>query len=104
MAKNITVIPATLDRHTGIPSHMHHKRRVAIAFKLLSTVLAGQRVICLPVHLVLVAVPICHPTLIRAELLLLSAGILFQRFTTLLTNRCAFRRRMAAQMGFHRIG
>ena len=29
MAKNITVIPATLDRHTGIPSHMHHKRRVA---------------------------------------------------------------------------
>jgi len=29
MAKNITVIPATLDRHTGIPSHMHYKRRVA---------------------------------------------------------------------------
>ena len=29
MAKNITVIPATLDRHTGIPSHIHHKRRVA---------------------------------------------------------------------------
>lgn len=29
MAKNITVIPATLDRHTGIPSQMHHKRRVA---------------------------------------------------------------------------
>ena len=29
MAKNITVIPATLDRHTGIPSYMHHKRRVA---------------------------------------------------------------------------
>ena len=29
MAKNITVIPATLDKHTGIPSHMHHKRCVA---------------------------------------------------------------------------
>lgn len=29
MAKNITVIPATLDRHTGIPTHTHHKRRVA---------------------------------------------------------------------------
>ena len=29
MAKNITVIPATLDRHTGIPSDMHYKRRVA---------------------------------------------------------------------------
>ncbi len=29
MAKNITVIPATLDRRTGIPSHMQHKRRVA---------------------------------------------------------------------------
>lgn len=29
MAKNITVIPATLDLHTGIPSHMHNKRRVA---------------------------------------------------------------------------
>ena len=29
MAKNITVIPATLDRHTGIPPHTHHKRRVA---------------------------------------------------------------------------
>ena len=29
MAKNITVIPATLDRHTGIPSHTHRKRRVA---------------------------------------------------------------------------
>ena len=29
MAKNITVIPATLDRHTGIPTHAHHKRRVA---------------------------------------------------------------------------
>ena len=29
MAKNITVIPATLDRHTGIPSHIHYKRRVA---------------------------------------------------------------------------
>ena len=29
MAKNITVIPATLDRHTGIPSHIPHKRRVA---------------------------------------------------------------------------
>ena len=28
MAKNITVIPATLDRHTGIPS-VHYKRRVA---------------------------------------------------------------------------
>ena len=29
MAKNITVIPATLDRHTGIPSDMHYKRTVA---------------------------------------------------------------------------
>ena len=29
MAKNITVIPATLDRHTGISSDMHYKRRVA---------------------------------------------------------------------------
>ena len=29
MAKNITVIPATLDRHTRIPSHIPHKRRVA---------------------------------------------------------------------------
>ncbi len=29
MAKNITVIPATLDRRTGIPSHIHYKRRVA---------------------------------------------------------------------------
>lgn len=29
MAKNITVIPATLDRHTGISSDIHYKRRVA---------------------------------------------------------------------------
>ena len=29
MARNITVIPATIDLCTGIPSNMHHKRRVA---------------------------------------------------------------------------
>lgn len=29
MARNITVIPATIDLRTGIPSNMHHKRRVA---------------------------------------------------------------------------
>jgi predicted site-specific integrase-resolvase len=29
MAKNITVIPATLNIHMGISSHINHKRRVA---------------------------------------------------------------------------
>ena len=29
MARNITVIPATIDLRTGIPSNMHHRRRVA---------------------------------------------------------------------------
>ena len=42
MAKNIMVIPATLDRHTGIPTHTHHKRRVA-GYARVSTDSEGQQ-------------------------------------------------------------
>lgn len=66
--------------------------------------LAGQCVIGLLINLVLVAVPVCHPAFVRAELLFLPAGVLLDRLAALLTNGCTFRRWMAAQMGFHRIG
>ena len=65
--------------------------------------LAGQCVICLLVHFVLVTVPVCHPALIRAELLFLPAGVLLDWLTALLTNVHTFRRRMAAQMGLYRV-
>ena len=66
--------------------------------------LAGQRVICLLVHFILVTVPVCHTALVRAELLFLPAGVLLDGLTALLTDGHTFRRRMAAQMGLHRIG
>ena len=67
-------------------------------------VLTDQRVICLLVHLILVAVPVCHPAFVRAELLFLPAGVLLDGLSTLLANGGTFRRRMAAQMGLHCIG
>ena len=66
--------------------------------------LAGQRVICLLVHFVLVTVPVGHPALIRAELLFLPAGVLLDGLTALLADGHTFRRRMAAQMGFYCVG
>ena len=65
--------------------------------------LTDQRVICLFVHLILVAVPVCHPAFVRAELLFLPAWVLLDRLTALLANGYTFRRWMAAQMGLHRI-
>ena len=40
MAKNITVIPATRNQHTGIPTMTKYKRRVADAGYLVSAMTA----------------------------------------------------------------
>lgn len=56
---------------------------VAIAIELLSAVLAGQTIKCFFVDFVLVAVPISHPTLVRAEFLFLAVIRLNHRFPTL---------------------
>lgn len=50
------------------------------------------------------AVPVSHTALVRAVLLLLSAGVLLDGLTAELADRHSIRRRMAAQMGFDGIG
>ena len=66
--------------------------------------LADQRVICLLIHLILVAVPVSHTALVRAVLLFLSARVLFDGLTAELADRHSISGRMTTQMGFDGIG
>lgn len=50
------------------------------------------------------AVPIGHAAFIGAELLFLPAGLLLHRLAAVEADRTAFRDRVSAEVGLHRIG
>ena len=76
---------------------------VSIAHKLLSALLAHQRVICFLIQFLLVGIPPSHPAPIRAEPLFFPALILDDRFPTLWADMGIRRSRMPPQVRLYRI-